>query len=186
MKAAATNAVGYTGDETCYRCSYSCKVNYSDQEDCEWDTDKVCASTTVGSLTCWYATNTPLSTSSRMTMLNSETIKRTTSGSEDVIALKATSDFENGKDEMTGHNGEIIITHNSTGSATGIKAFAGNNVYNREDASITITNNNGGTATGIYVEEGSKAVNEGEIKITGETGTAYGIYGEGKNTIINE
>ena len=185
MKAAATNAVGYTGDETCYRCSYSCKVNYSDQEDCEWDTDKVCASTTVGSLTCWYATNTPLSTTSRMTMLNSETIKRTTSGSEDVIALKASSDFENGKDEMTGHNGEIIITHNSTGSATGIKAFAGNNVYNREDASITIANNNGGTATGIYLAESANVENDGTIKIIGDSGTVYGIYGEGQNTIIN-
>ena len=186
MKAAATNSVGFTGDDICYRCSYTCKVNYSDQDDCEWDTDMVCASTTVGSLTCWYPTTTPLSVEKRMILQNSQKIEKTTSGDENVVGIKTSSDFENAVDSTTGEAGEIIITHNSTGEAVGIKVTNQSEAYNREGASINIANNNGGTATGIYVEEGSKAVNEGEIKITGETGTAYGIYGEGKNTIINE
>ena len=185
MKAAATNAVGYTGDETCYRCSYSCSSNYTDQDDCEWETDRVCASNTVGNLTCWYATNTPLSPTQKFILQNSQTINRTSSGSENVIGLATSSDMENSTDTMTGHSGEIIITHNSTGEATGIKATGNNKIYNRENASITIINNNGGTAKGIYLAESAKVANDGTITIIGDSGTVYGIYGEGSNTIIN-
>ena len=106
----------------------------------------------------------------------------------DAIALSDSNDIENTVDEETGEAGRIIITHNSTGEATGIYGEGKNNIYNRQGASIEIANNNGGRAVGIHASEGGSVTNEGNITITGDTasGTAIGIYGEGQNTIINE
>ena len=181
-----TNVVGWSGENPCYKCSYSCKEEYYETEDACLDDYDSCSSITLHNHPCWYGTGS-LSTTSNMTMINTTERNITSSGNEDVYGLKGTSNLENAVDDVTGEAGVINITHNSTGKAVGLYGEGNGTVANRSGASINIANNTDGTAVGMHTSLGGTAINEGTITITGNlnTGTAIGIYGEGANRIIN-
>jgi len=185
-----TNVVGYKGNTPCYQCSYKCNETTAFQK------EKACTSggysctlQTFSGVQCYVRNASGSATTrQRLTNKNVELITLSSNGDMSITAISDSNDIVNTVDEETGSAGRIAITHNATGIATGIHGESSNGVYNRQGASIEIANNNGGRAVGIHVAEGGSAVNEGNITITGNTstGTAIGIYGEGKNNIVNE
>ena len=190
LKAVDSGVIGWAGDNSCYKCTYTCDNDdhyYADVDECTFsESVDACSPVTTHGVSCYAPDNYISSTQNlNMTLINTSKINITSNGNEDIVAINTNTDFENKTDETTGSVGEINITHNSTGQAIGVLNSGTNTTYNRAGASINIANNNGGDAIGIYAEQGGSVVNEGIIKITGENGTATGIYGEGNNTITN-
>jgi len=175
----------WNGDTACHKCTYECdtSTSYTSKAACQVG-GHTCTSVEYDEITCWIRSST---TAAPMNLIvsNTHTINYETEGSEDVVALKSSSDLQNTTDEFTGSVGNINIVHNSTGTAIGMYGLSNNQLYNRANSTIQIANFNDGKAIGMQLSRGGSAVNEGNITITGNTGTAIGIYGEGENTITN-
>jgi len=58
QEAVDTNAIGWAGDEPCYRCTYTCKNSagyYDDEDDCLTAHEGyTCKSVTENNITCWF------------------------------------------------------------------------------------------------------------------------------------
>lgn len=135
---------------------------------------------------CWRATATDLS--SRLTLTNTREINITISAEEsgEVYGIKNGANIKNTTDSVNGGIGRITISHFGTGTAYGMYGSSSGTVTNDAGASVAIKSYNGGDAVGIYSNIGGTVINKGSVAISGNAENAYGIYGEGQNTITNE
>ncbi|MCM1323764.1 MAG: autotransporter outer membrane beta-barrel domain-containing protein, partial [Acetobacter sp.] len=172
----------YNGDTQCYKCSYKCdgKDAFEDVRLCTLGSTYTCNAKEINGISCYVRNNTSITTTQ-----NTATLTRVSEGEADVEGLIGDTILENKNNTATGEQALIDITHNSTGTAYGMRGTGSNRLINHENAAIHIQNNAGGTAYGMYTAEGGSAFNRGTITIEGKNGTAIGIYGEGKNTIDN-
>lgn len=185
-----TGITQYHGQTQCHTCVYSCKTGYYDNEDECIDENDECSqiSTTVPQTGQTHYCYEPSLASLHTTLddtINTQTIVKTSYGSEDVYGMSSQNDMKNTTNSTQTSSGKINITHNSSGTAVGMYGSSTNTLTNDKNAEINIQNNLGGTAVGMLASRGGSAINAGTITINGTSGTAIGILGLGENYIEN-
>ena len=187
LQASSIGTNDYAGNTRCYNCSYQCNGtdSFTSQILCEQEYSICTLRTSENGMQCYVGSGTKLSILPNNLTHNTTTLSLSSTGNDDIIGLSGSETLENSVNKTTGEQGVIDITHNSTGTAYGMRGLADNRLINHDGAAIRIQNNAGGTAYGMYAAAGGTAYNRGEIKIGGQSGIAYGIFGEGQNSIDN-